>query len=165
MMNKSKKTGKLRYRETYTLFDAMLASPTEPMPEEKRTFQLSRMWGGLRELELAAEPNTDDWSVCSDAVNLMETLVAMGVVEDASGLLLDAVAALAMAGKRHTAGGHIRLDAKGIQAVRAVLEDYRDVIETVPHRTMIKAHRVTEKRIHEILAGKGQPHDITIRKN
>lgn len=156
---------KPRYKPTYTLMSEMMASPTQPMPEASRRHQLSRMWGGLRQIEIAPEPNTDDWSVCSDAVNLMETLVAMGIVEDASGLLLDAVEALAMAGKRHTAGGHIRLDAKGIQAVRAVLEDYAAVVAVVPHRTMVKAHRRTEQRIHEILAGKRQPHDVSITRN
>lgn len=120
------------------------------------------MYGGLHAIETAPEPTTDDWRVCSDAVNLMETLVAMKVVEDSSGLLADAVTALAMAGRRHKAGGSIRLDAPGIKAVRAVLEDYAAVIEQVPARTMLMAHRATEKRIHEILRGRRRPHDVEV---
>lgn len=147
---------------TYTLLQEMAASPTEPLPEGLRRHQLTRMWGGLANLEQAPAPSTDDWRVCSDAVNLMETLVEMNVVEDASGLLLDAVEALANAGKRHMAGKALRLDAIGIVTVRAVLEDYASVIEVLPARTVVRCHRLTEKRIRAILEGKSQPHDVEI---
>lgn len=83
-------------------------------------------------------------------------------ITDASGLLTDAVAAMAMAGKRHKSGGNIRLDGAGIQAVRGVLADYGDMLDALPARTMIKAHRATEHRIHEILAGKKRPHDVEV---
>lgn len=147
---------------TYSLLDEMTASPTEPLPEATRRHQLTRMWAGLASIEKAEAPTTDDWRVCSDAVNLMETLVDMYVVEDNSGLLQDAITALAMAGKRNMDGKAIRLDAQGIQAVRAVLEDYAAVIEQVSARTMIHCHRLTERRIREILMGKMRPHDIEI---
>ena len=148
---------------TYSLLDEMAASPTQPLPEATRRHQLTRMWAGLASIETAVNPTSDDWRVCSDAVNLMETLVDMYVVEDNSGLLQDAIVALALSGKRHmTAGSSIRLDAQGIQAVRAVLEDYASVIEQVSARTMIHCHRRTERQIREILMGKKRPHDIEI---
>lgn len=147
---------------TYTVMDELLASPTEPTPDASRTHQLTVMWQGLRSIETAPEPTRNDWRVCSDAVNLMETLVDMGEVQDSSGLLQDAITALAMAGRRHVAGGSIRLDAKGIQAVRAVLEDYAAVLDALPHRTMIRCHRKTEQRIREILSGKRKPHDVEV---
>ena len=152
-------------RHTYTVWDALLASPTEPMPLTKRTYQLTRMWSGLAAIETAAEPTYDDWTVCSDAVNLMETLIKLGHVEDTSGLLRDAVSALANAGMRHLAGGAIRMSGAGIQAVRAILEDYAAVLETLSHRTMIHCHRITEKRIQEILAGDAGPNDINIAED
>ena len=147
---------------TYSTLDEMFASPTNPTPEHFRVHQLTRMWGGLASIEAAATPNTDDWRVCSDAVNLMETLVALGIAEDGQGLLQDAVTALAMAGKRHQTHGVIRLDAAGIKAVRAVLEDYAACLDALPHRTMIRCHRVTERRIREIMRGKGAAHDVEI---
>lgn len=147
---------------TYTLMDEMTASPTAPMAEESRRHQLTRMWSGLASMETAPEPSTDDWRVCSDAVNLMETLVSMGEVEDASGLLMDAITALALAGKRHMKGNAIRLDALGMQAVRAVLEDYASMVDQLPARTMVRCHRLTERRIRAILAGKKQPHDVEV---
>jgi hypothetical protein len=93
----------------------------------------------------------------------METLIVdMKVCEDTSGLLMDAITAMAMAGKRNMAGGAIRLDGAGIQAVRAVLEDYAALLDMLPARTMIRCHRLTEKRIHELLDGKRKPHDVEI---
>lgn len=126
---------------TYTMLDEMLSSPTSPTPTSSRVHQLTRMWGGLHSIESESDPSTDDWRVCSDAVNLLETLVEQGIVVDVSGLLHDAVTALAMAGQRHYSHGVIRLDAQGIQSVRAVLEDYAACLDALPHRTMIRCHR------------------------
>ena len=169
---KKQKPKRTVYVYRYTLFDVMLASPSEPLAEHLRRHQLTRMHQGLEAMEKAPQPTTDDWRVVSDAVNIMETLVNNGPwfdcdggpveITDASGLLPDAVTAMAMAGKRHKAGGNIRLDGAGIQAVRNVLADYGDLLEVLPARTMIKAHRETERRIHEILAGKKKPHDVTV---
>jgi hypothetical protein len=148
---------------TYGLMRVLMASATEPMPLAKRTHQLTRMWEGLAALERAPAPTTDDWRLCSDAVSLMETLVrTQGVAQDASGLLDDAIAALAGAGRRHRGGMALRLDAPGIQAVRAVLEDYAELLEQLPEQTVIEAHRLTERRIREILAGRRLPHDVEV---
>jgi hypothetical protein len=150
---------------TYNAIDILLASPTEPTPIEKRTHQLSRMWQGLAALETAPQPTANDWRVCSDAANLLETLVAMGECQDSSGLLHDAIAALAVAGARHLEEGKpIRLTGQGMQSVRAVLEDYAEVLEQIPHRTALDAHRRTERRIHEISTGKKKPHDVEVMK-
>lgn len=162
MKNKRKRQAGPVYIYQYSHWDILLASPVDPLPQSHRIHQLTRMYEGLHALETAPEPTTDDWRVCSDAVNLMETLVEMQVVEDSSGLLMDAITALAMAGKRHVAGNAIRLGAPGIKAVRAVLEDYAAVLEQVPARTMLMAHRATEKRIHDILRGRKEPHDVEV---
>jgi len=146
----------------YTLMHEISASPTEPLPQEWRTSQLTKMWQGLHELETAPEPTTDAWRLCSDAVNLMETLVDEGVLEDAGGLLIDATTSLKEAGKRHRQGKPLRLSGAGIQAVRAVLEDYASAIDVLPARTMIRAHRLTERRLIDIMAGRKMPHDVEV---
>jgi hypothetical protein len=43
-----------------------------------------------------------------------------------------------------------------------VLEDYAALLDVLPARTMIHCHRLTEKRIHEMLDGKRKPHDVEI---
>jgi len=150
--------------KTYTMLDSMLASPTEPMNEKQRRHQLTRMWQGLAAMESAPNPTRDDWAVCSDAVNLMETLILTGKVEDGGGLLMDAITALAQAGQRSFAGKPIRLDGAGIQSIRAILKDYAMVLESLPARTMIHCHRLTEQRLQSILRGHKKPHDIELTK-
>ena len=146
----------------YTHWDVLLASPTEPLPLARRLHQLTKMHQALSALERDDQPTTEDWRVLSDCVNLTETFVQQGVLADHSGLLLDAITALALAGRRHAAGGQIRLDGAGMQSVRAVLEDYGLALELLPARTVISGHRQTEKRLQAILAGKRQPHDVEI---
>lgn len=143
--------------------DEMMASPSDPIPAEDRRHQLTKMYNGLAAMETAPAPTTNDWRVVSDAVNLMETLVLdMKVCEDSGGLLMDAITALAVAGKRNRAGGTIRMDGTGIQAVRALLSDYAALLEVLPARVMIRCHRLTEKRLHDLLDGKRRPHDVEI---
>jgi mRNA-degrading endonuclease YafQ of YafQ-DinJ toxin-antitoxin module len=159
-MQKKKRQQRRKY---YTIMDEMMASPTEPLPVAHRTHQLTMMYGGLNAMETAPTPTTDDWRVVSDAINLMETLVVeMKVCEDSSGLLMDAITALALAGKRNRAGGTIRMDGAGIQAVRSILSDYAELLNVLPARTMYRCHRLTEKRLHDLLDGKRRPHDVEI---
>lgn len=147
---------------TYTLWDELNADPVQPMPADKRTHQLTRMWGGLVALETAATPTVDDWRVCSDAVNLMETLVDMGEAQDPQGLVEDCVKALADAGRRYQSGQGLHLDGVGLRSLRHVLEDYAEALSELPHRTMVRCHRRTERRIFGIASGKKQPHDVHI---
>jgi hypothetical protein len=143
--------------------DELMASPTEPLPLEYRTHQLTRIYEGLNAMETAPVPTTDDWRVVSDAVKLMETLVVeMKVCEDFDNLLMDAITGLALAGKRNMAGGSIRMDGVGIKSVRAILSDYAELLDVLPARVMIRCHRLTEKRLHELLDGKRRPHDVEI---
>ena len=126
--------------------------------------QIKRMHFAQAALETDPNPSRDDWRVCSDAVNLMETLVMeMKICQDPDGLLSDAVAALALAGARHLQdGAPIRLNGEGIRAMRAVLASYAEQLETLSARTMTECHRLTERRIHEILRGVRRPHDVEV---
>lgn len=153
---------KKQFTQTYTLMGEMMASPTNPLPEFWRNEQVRRMREGLQSIESGANPTPNDWRLCSDAVNLMETLVIQGIAEDTTGLLVDAVNALGRAGDRHMKGSALRLSGAGIQAVRAVMEDYAEMLAILPARTMYRCHRATERRIHEIMAGRSQLHDVAI---
>lgn len=167
---------------TYSHLDELMASTTEPLPLHKRTHQLTRMHQGLEAIEADQQPSEDDWRVCSDAVNLMETLLTQGNVlsngqpiagcwmgcdkeplqlQD-SGLLDDAVRAMAMAGRRQFSHGVIRLDGPGMVAVRGIIEDYAALLDVLPARAMVTAHRMSERRLHEILRGKKKPHDVEV---
>jgi len=147
-------------RSTYSHWDALLASATEPISAEKQQWQLLKMYEGLRSLEQSENPSFQDWIACSDAVNMMETLTELGVCKDSSGLLNDAVEALASAGDRYKTHKVLRLTGAGIAAIRAVLEDYAEVIRALPARTLLQCHQITEARIRDLLDGKGKEHDV-----
>ena len=154
---------KKRITAAYSLMDELMASSTNPMPEKMQVYQMTKIYEALNSLETAPVATVEDWRLVSDAVNMLETLVTeMQVCEDSSGLLDDAVNAMAKAGIRHLAGASLRLDAAGIQAARSVVEDYGLMLATLPHRTMVKCHRLTEKRIMEICSGNRKAHDVTV---
>jgi uncharacterized protein YyaL (SSP411 family) len=154
---------KNRDRPTYSHWDLLMASATEPIPKAKQRHHLLKMYEGLRSLEQAEAPTFHDWIACSDAVNMMETLTEMGVCSDASGLLNDAIKALAEAGERYKKHNVLRLTGEGIAALRAVLEDYAEVITSVPARTLMQCHVRTEARFRDLLAGRGRKDDIVVR--
>lgn len=162
MKKRSKKSKPSRPPARYSTLDLMMASTTEPMPAEFRLHQLRVMHDGLNALQSAEAPTPDDWRVCSDAVNLMETMVELGWIEDNSGLLADAVQALGEAGERHMAGKALRLSGPGLAAVRAVLLDYEEVIGQMSERNVKTAFVKTERRVWEIIHGTRRPHDVTI---
>jgi uncharacterized protein YyaL (SSP411 family) len=150
----------MKRKLTYSNMDVLMADPDNPTPEFKRQYQLTRMWQGLHALETADKPTIDDWTVVSDAINMMETLLGMGWVQDPDNTLTDAMEAMSEAGRRHQGGHALRLTGKGMQVIRGILEDYASALEQLSHRVMLVAHRKTEQRLHEILDGKVQSHDV-----
>ena len=125
----------------------MFASKDEPLTKEKQNRQLGHMKRGLANLQHSPDPIFEDWEVISDAVNMMETLLHMGMVEDPDDAIGEAVAALGKTGDRCLRGQPLRLDGPAIGLLKGVLEDYEMVLENIPARTMIMAHRATEKRV------------------
>jgi hypothetical protein len=149
---------------TYTMLDAMMASATEPLPIEKRMYQLQVMWQALENLERADKPTVDDWKAVADAINMMEALCDIGAVQDPDGALDDAIQAMGKAGYRSFDGKNIRLDGGAISLMRGILEDYCEALNALPARTMISAHRYAEKRIQAILKGKGRKNDVRVKR-
>jgi uncharacterized protein YyaL (SSP411 family) len=152
----------MKRKLTYSQMDVIMADPVQPTPAFKRNHQLTRMWQGLHELETSSKPTVRDWTVVSDAINMMETLLGMGWVQDPDNTLTEAMEAMSEAGRRHQEGHALRLSGQGIQTIRGILEDYASALEQLPHRVMLAAHRRTEQRLHEILNGKVQPHDVRL---
>ena len=155
---------------TYGLLDTLFASPDKPMPEWKRTHQLTRMYGGLHALETAAHPTPDDWRTVSDAVNLMETLVRdMKLCEDTSGLLANSSnvalvlaeplgelavetvllaqdAIRAMQARYHRTG-RFGADAAALADVPPMLDFYDELLKFGSPQTMIDALEVAVRRM------------------
>lgn len=165
-MTQRKKTPKSakrpRHSVHYSLMDVMLASTTQPLTAEKRAYQLGKIWAGVAAIEGTSVPSTDAWRLCSDAVNLVETLVLHGPwpdcdgdlveIQDASGLLTDAIAALVRAGERLALNLPAALSPADAAALRGVVQDYSDLADTLPARTLLRCHRATERRMYVALA-------------
>jgi len=120
---------------TYSLMDELMASPTEPLPLKKREWQLGRMREALKNCKVKSEPK--DAQVLSTAIDLMVTLQDRGFIEDADRALEDGMVALMQP----------NLNDIEVRTFEGILEDYQMVMDNLPARTMISAHRATEKRL------------------
>ena len=120
---------------TYTHWDVLLASPTEPLPLKKRQYQMDLMRKSLDNFK--TNPSIRDIAVLATAVDLMDTLQDMGHLEDAEKSLEDAMTALTQE----------KFNDIEIRLFEGILEDYQMVMDNLPARTMIVAHRATEKRL------------------
>lgn len=153
----------------YTLIDEMQASTTTQVPEAHRIHQLTRMWEALAALETQPSPPADDWRVCSDAVNLMETLVECGPWMDCQGQLVDVLDSSGLLKEATTTMANlIRTPPKqvpplgSLHCIRMVLLDYAEAIGLLNERSMIRCYRMTEKRLFEIRRGKREPGDVVV---
>lgn len=163
MSKKKRNPHKKQVHRTYSMIDVMMASPTNPMPEDKRLYQLNAMRMGLYAMENDPAPQKEHWRCVADVVNLFETMLEMQIVEDTDGILPYVTSEMAKAAKRATEqGASIRLSGMGIQSCRAMLDDYTGVIEVLPERTMVMIHMKTEKRLKDIQLGRAKSHDIQI---
>jgi hypothetical protein len=152
----------MKYPTTYTILDALLASPTEPMKPERSRHQITKIYEALRAIEIDPEPTKSDWQILCYACNMVEALIEIGACDDADGLYADAIKSLADVHKRVESGLPMRLDDVGVHNVRQLVAAYDELLAIVPERTMIAAHRQLEKRVFAILRGRGKPKDNLI---
>jgi hypothetical protein len=129
----------------YSHFDVLMASPTEPLPLKKRQHQMSMMRAALARLHNSTSPSRHDWMAVATAVDMMETLLDMGLVQDPDKALEDAMIALMQN----------NVNDIEFKIFNGIFEDYEYVMENLSARTMIAVHRATEKRIQGNL-NKGQ---------
>lgn len=147
---------------TYSLMDELMASPSSPIPEAKRFYQLQRMQQGLHSIIYNDKPTSHDWSVVSDSINLLETLINDEVAADNDGLIDEAIEAMVCASVAIKSKTKVELSDSQENAIRAVLEDYEMCLNELPARQIIRTHRRTEKRLLEIKRGKRQPQDVVL---
>jgi hypothetical protein len=152
----------MKYKLTYSVMDAMLASPEHPMKPERRQYQLMVIRTALYSIERADNPSVEDWKIISQAINMMEMLVEMGFAKDEDGLIQDAIDSMARAAQRYKDKNVMRFTGSEMNVIRGIVDDYQTMIENLDERTMIYCHRNTEMRLQNILKGKARPNDIRI---
>jgi hypothetical protein len=152
----------MKYKLTYSVMDAMLASPERPMKKDRQQYQLMVIRTALYSIERAENPSVEDWKIISQAINMMEMLVEMGFAKDEDGLIQDAIDSMAKAAHRYKDKNVMRFTGSEMQVIRGIIDDYQTMIENLDERTMIYCHRNTEMRLQNILKGKARPNDIRI---
>ena len=152
----------MKYRLTYSVMDAMMASPDHPMKAQRRDYQMMIIKTSLASIERAENPTTDDWKIISQAINMMEMLVEMGFAKDEDNLIKDAIDAMASSAQRYKDKKVMRFSGNEMKVIRGIIDDYQTMIENLDERTMIYCHRKTEMRLQEILSGKKRPTDVRI---
>lgn len=138
----------------YTMFDEIAASPTQPLPLLKRDYQLGLIQTAIEAMRTAEAPNRNHWDAICDCVNLLETLVREDEINDDGGWIAEASREMALAAKRHREGKVLRLTGTGLQAVMNAFEGYEMAVNSLPARTIVRTHRLTEIHVRDILAGK-----------
>lgn len=157
----------------YNSLHILFASDSKTLSPQKIAYQLARMSAALDALRHEPAPDTYNWRVLCDAINLLETLVTEGEapihdaqgrviashwrdcdgdaveVRDSSGLLLDAMVTMTEAGERAVDGKPLRLSSAGLHAVGQVLIDYEAALRCLPERTMVRCHKKTEERLRK----------------
>lgn len=145
----------------YSLIDELMADAVAPLDAEKRNYTMAGFLAALEAIEKHPEPTKADWRVLSDCVNLTESLIDLGEI-DGREVTDAAVAAMAAAARRKVEGGQIRFDGPGLAAMRALVEDFGEVLKVLPARVMIRSHRHACKRLKAIKRGKRRPGDKVI---
>ena len=118
----------MKYHLTYSVMDAMLASPDHPMSPARRQYQLMVIRTALYSIERAENPTTDDWKIISQAINMMEMLVEMGFAKDEDGLIKDAIESMAKAAQRYKEKNVMRFTGSEMNVIRGIIEDYQTMI-------------------------------------
>lgn len=159
-----KKRSKYRAKPVrqYSLVETLMADRNAPMALSKREAQLDQIRAGIEGMRTAEAPGRMHWDPIADCVNLLETLVEHGYLNDDGGWIREASTELAMAAKRSREGKGLRMTGPGLTAVENALEGYESALSQLPERRMIDIHRLTEIRIHEIHSGKRRAHDIEV---
>lgn len=162
------------YSLHYNHIDELMAAPDKALPVEKRDRHISAINAALENIKQHPEPTNDDWRILSDCVNLMETFTTVNrghwldadgdvvQIEDKDNALFDGITAMAMCGKRKQAGNQLRFSGQEVKSMETIIEAYTTVITALSERSMIRCHRLTERRIQDILRGRKQPHDVEL---
>lgn len=146
---------------TYSPFAELVADPVKPIPESMKVPHLTKMYEGLDILR-HAQPSVEHWQVVSDAINLTKTLTTeMQICEDPEGVVDKALQSIHTAWTRYSES-QLPITDDEYANLCWLLRDYGELLEYLPERTLIRCHRITEKRMHEVLNGNRKPGDIII---
>jgi hypothetical protein len=149
------------YRPRPVITDPLsLLRPADPA---RRGAVLLRFLTALDTLARGEHPGEAEWRDLSDAINTVETLALTLHKLDPHEVMPRvnaAIAALVGAAKRYRAGQGMRLDAPGLQALRAVIDVYGQCLEALTEREMALAQAETQRRVNQLLRSKKPTEEV-----
>lgn len=126
-----------------------------PMPANVRNRLVLRAYTALDSLTNGEEGGgIEAWRDLADVVNITETLATHIRIVDfqATVYTMAAIVAMKDAQERYKRGMALRLDGKGIEAVRAVLSIYEQVLTLLPERQVEEAMQRTADEVRRLIA-------------
>lgn len=149
------------YRPRAVISDPLsLLRPADP---QRRNAVLLRFLSAIDSMARGSHPGEAEWRDLSDAINTVETLALRLRKLEASEVMPvvnAAIAAMVGAANRFKAGQGMRLDAPGLQALRDVVDVYRQCLEGLTEREMALAQAETQRRVNALLHAKNPNHEV-----
>lgn len=158
-----KRKNKPQSAQVYTVMDELLASPTQPLHRNQQGHHLGIITRAFESVQKGERPALNDVMHIGDCVNMLDTIANMRFnergteyeqIEFSENTRCEASNAVARCVIRGREAGIYRFDAPGLAVIREVIEFYTDLIETIPARVFIKAHRKNVKDCADAVAGK-----------
>jgi hypothetical protein len=134
-----------------------MANSVNPFSVKKRTYFLTRIYEALDAIQL--KPDIEHWRTIADVINLLTTFVSMEVLEDSDKIIQQAKDVVK---KTFESGNSSLSSVDSSVIIRQLVDSLSDAVEVLPERVVIRAHRLTEKRVQSILNGHRQHGDIVI---
>lgn len=145
-------------KEFYTYADEMLASDVSPLHWRKKAATMQTLKDAISAVLYGDEPPQRwHWVTIIDALNLTQSFIELGYIDDPDGLHADLKNRLAKAGALFLEKkvNQLRLDGLGAVALVEFQEGFEEMLSTLPARKVIKAYRNTDNYCRRILAGAG----------
>lgn len=118
-----------------------------PLPSDEKVRCSLAVLSAFDEIAAGRHPGRDEWSAVTSAMNLVDTVAVQGRVILPLGVIEDAEEAMKAAAARHKAGKGLRLDGRGLQAVREVLGVYLWLLENWTESEILTAAKDTQDRM------------------
>lgn len=154
------------FRRRFTQFDEVLASAISPMNYRKVNATVDTLRHCVDAVLYGEKaPERWHWVEIVDAVNLIETFIREGYIDDPDGLHCDLHKSMVSAGTRFLSGkvSQLRFDAKGAAALAEFVDGFADMLRELPERKVVRAHRLTIERMERVLAG-GVAEDAVVQE-
>ena len=144
----------------FSRFDELLASTTDPFPPGRFASRIEHARVSLAAVAGGA-CTVYSWAVLCSVANEMEAAIALGYVEDPTGLLADTFAALrACVGRFASASAMIDMPPEDVENLTDMVDGWADFQLTHSARRVVRAMRFTDARVLALARGELKMGDL-----